>query len=182
MSKKSKISREDIDIFKKAMKGTQLLSSKKIRLSPKIIKKVAAHTPSSDDELFPSHEMDYLDTVSAEELLTFKQPGVSHKILRKLRKGQYNVDAVLDLHGMSVKIAKKEVEFFLLEALRNGLRTVLIIHGKGHHTPMPILKNKLNHWLRETTMVLAFCSAAPLHGNRGAVYVLLKRTTEEKFA
>ncbi|MEE9156926.1 MAG: Smr/MutS family protein, partial [Gammaproteobacteria bacterium] len=39
----------------------------------------------------------------------------------------------------------------------------------------PVLKNKLNNWLRQRDEVLAFCSTRPVDGGTGAVYVLLKR-------
>ena len=96
-----------------------------------------------------------------------------------MRKGQYNVEAILDLHGMTVAKANAEVDRFLQQCLHQGIRIVLIIHGKGHHSQEPILKNKLNHWLRSIDGVLAFCSAAKEHGSRGASYVLLKRKTGE---
>jgi DNA-nicking Smr family endonuclease len=39
----------------------------------------------------------------------------------------------------------------------------------------PVLKGKVNHWLQQRDEVLAFCSARPVDGGTGAVYVLLKR-------
>jgi DNA-nicking Smr family endonuclease len=38
----------------------------------------------------------------------------------------------------------------------------------------PILKNEVNEWLRQIELVLAFCSARPEDGGRGAVYALLQ--------
>jgi DNA-nicking Smr family endonuclease len=54
---------------------------------------------------------------------------------------------------------------------------VRIIHGKGHgsHQKRPVLKQYVNHWLRQRDEVLAFCSARQVDGGTGAVYVLLKR-------
>ena len=37
-----------------------------------------------------------------------------------------------------------------------------------------MLKNKLNHWLQQWDEVLAFCSARPVDGGTGAIYLLLK--------
>ena len=176
MPKKTKISQEDIDAFYEAIKGTKPLIQKKIRLKPPSPQKkpISPHS-FSDKESFYFHESENLNQVAGEEFIAYKHNSISNKILRKLRKGQYNVDAVLDLHGMSVEEAKTAIESFLQECLEAHLRVVLIIHGKGHHSQMPILKNKINHWLRELDVVLAFCSAAPSHGSRGATYVLLKR-------
>ena len=183
MPKKPKISQEDLDAFYAAVKGTTPLDRKKIRVSPtspqrKLIKRPL--TPVEDNNLHLK-ETAALAEVGGEEFIAYKQESMPHKVLRKLRKGQYNVEAMIDLHGMSVEEAKTAVESFLQQCLREAMRVVLIIHGKGrgHQSHVPILKNKLNHWLRGINVVLAFCSAASAHGSRGAIYVLLKRTTEE---
>jgi DNA-nicking Smr family endonuclease len=118
-------------------------------------------------------------SLQSEEYVCFKQTGVSNKSLRKLRKGQYNVEARLDLHGLSAHQAKLAVEEFLEQCLHKNKRVVLIIHGKGRHQQAPVLKNKLDAWLREIRAVLAFCSANASQGGRGAVYVLLKHHQEE---
>jgi DNA-nicking Smr family endonuclease len=180
MRKKSKISQEDIATFQEAMNGvTPLKNNKKVRLKTganprKLIKPVR-----SDQDDLPFSEAHDIDEVDGETFISYKQTGISNKSLRKLSKGQYNVDAILDLHGKSIEEAIKAVNSFLQQCLREGIRVVLIIHGKGRNSQMPILKNKLNLWLRELNAVLAFCSAAPTHGSRGAIYVLLKRNTEE---
>ena len=75
--------------------------------------------------------------------------------------------------------AENTLDSFLQDCMRKHCRVVLIIHGKNRRSDTPILKNKLNEWLRHIHVVLAFCSAQPLHGSRGAVYVLLKRHKEE---
>jgi DNA-nicking Smr family endonuclease len=187
MPKKSKISQEDLNAFYEAVKGIKPLVQKKIRISPipphRKPQQPIRRTPSENESLL-FKETDDLPDVRGEEFIAYKQESVPSKTLRKLRKGQYNVDAMLDLHGMSVEEAKIAVESFLQQCLREAMRVVLIIHGKGrgHQSQVPVLKNKLNHWLRGINVVLAFCSAAPSHGSRGAIYVLLKCTPEENFA
>jgi DNA-nicking Smr family endonuclease len=173
MRKKHEPNQEDIDAFLRAVKGTKMLNKDKIRLSAKpTLSYKSPKTQMDTSHLQDNHN---IPLVQGEELITYKQTSISDKILRKLRKGQYNVEAILDLHGMTIEEAKIAVESFLQHCLHAGLRVVLVIHGKGHHSPMPILKNKLNNWLRDINIVLAFCSATPSHGSRGATYVLLKR-------
>lgn len=179
MPKKTKVSKEDLATFHKAVEGTKPLKHDKIHLKPPASTRILKPKPTFDDDMLSLNETVEIDTVDSEEFIGFKQTSISNKILRKLRKGQYNVDAILDLHGMSVDKAKVAVHDFLQQCLHEKIRVVLIIHGKGRRSGMPILKNKLNHWLREINAVLAFCSAAPSHGSRGAMYVLLKRSTEE---
>ncbi len=117
-------------------------------------------------------------------ILEFKRPGIQNGVYRKLRLGHYQVDARLDLHRMVVKRAREEVFSFIREATRLGLRTLLIVHGKGQSKSQgdqtAVLKGYVNHWLQHLDLVQAFHSAQPQHGGTGAVYVLLKKSAEQK--
>ena len=175
MPKHSKINPDDLDAFYKAVAGTKpLIHNNKVQLQscPRRVTTSSVKTP---EEQFDFKESQDLLNVQGEEFIAFRQASISNKTLRKLRKGQYNVEAILDLHGLSVEEAKIAIHNFLQRCLQKKLSVVLIIHGKGRHGQMPILKNKLNHWLREINSILAFCSATPTHGSRGAIYILLKK-------
>lgn len=84
---------------------------------------------------------------------------------------------MLDLHGLRVVEARLALAGFLAHAIRHRLRVVQIIHGKGYRSEdrQPILKQKINQWLRQRDEVLAFCSAPRFDGGTGAAYVLLSR-------
>lgn len=179
MVKKKSITPEELALFHEAMKGTTPLSHNKNRIAKPKPLTVPVTKTSKLEEVFSQLIEEDLPAVRGEEVISFKQPGITDKILRKMRKGQYNVEAILDLHGMTVEEARAEVEEFLQQCLRRKLKVVLVIHGKGKHSEAPVLKNKLNNWLRTAKPVLAFCSAAATHGNRGALYILLRRHTEE---
>ncbi len=124
--------------------------------------------------------------LDAWHVLEFKRPGIQNGVYRKLRLGRYQVDARLDLHRLLVKQAKEEVFTFIAEAERLGLRTVLIVHGKGQSKAQgeqtAVLKGYVNHWLKELDAVQAFHSAQPQHGGTGAIYVLLRKNAEQKRA
>ena len=122
-------------------------------------------------DLFEPWELD-----TGEELL-FVRPGLQHRLLHKLRRGQYAVGAELDLHGMTVPVARQAVAEFLHQCRLRNIRCARIIHGKGRGSRHagPVLKGKVDHWLRQRDEVLAFCTARPVDGGTGAVYVLLKR-------
>ncbi|MCB1735323.1 MAG: Smr/MutS family protein [Gammaproteobacteria bacterium] len=117
-----------------------------------------------------------IELETGEELI-FARSGLQHSVLRKLRRGQFCVGAELDLHGMTAPIARQHVAHFLNDARHAGIRCVRIIHGKGRGSSNkgPVLKVKLNTWLRQRHDVLAYCSARPQDGGTGAAYVLLKR-------
>ena len=107
--------------------------------------------------------------------LSFLRPGVQHSKLRKMRKGLYTIRSELDLHGATSAEARRQLAAFLHECRLHGERCVRIIHGKGYNSPnhQPVLKGKLNLWLRQCDEVLAFCSAPASDGGTGATYVLL---------
>jgi DNA-nicking Smr family endonuclease len=100
--------------------------------------------------------------------------------LRRLRRGLLPVDGRLDLHGMGAREARGQLELFLRTMRSRGERCVLVIHGKGEHSPagVPVLRGEIAAWLSQGTSsehVAAFATASEADGGEGAVYVLLRR-------
>jgi DNA-nicking Smr family endonuclease len=61
-----------------------------------------------------------------------------------------------------------------------GERCVLVIHGKGEHSPgrQAVLRGEIAAWLSQGTSsqhVAAFATSGASDGGEGAVYVLLRR-------
>jgi len=112
---------------------------------------------------------------SGEELL-FRRDGLSQQHVRKLRRGHWKIQDHLDLHGLTSPEARVLTAAFLAHAVRNGLRCVRIVHGKGLGSPHrePVLKKKLAGWLAQRDEVLAYCQAPQPEGGGGAVLVLLR--------
>lgn len=111
------------------------------------------------------------------EYIEGRAKGVSKKIIKDLREGKYAIKRVLNLRGLFVDEAKAAFEEFMKEAILNGDRCVLIIHGRGLSSKgQPVLKTKVKEWLEKGPFrkyVLAFTSARPCDGGAGATYVLL---------
>lgn len=125
------------------------------------------------DEL-RSGEIDWAEVESGEEL-NFVRDGLSPRLLKKLRRGQYSVAAELDLHQMNIEAARLSILDFIAYCQQRGITCVKIIHGKGLRSKArgPVLKGLTNSMLRRRKAVLAFTSARPNDGGTGAVYVLL---------
>jgi len=123
-----------------------------------------------------SDPWDWEAAVSSGEELVFVRPGVPTAALRKLRRGGWVIRAELDLHGHTGDEARVALAAFLNRCHVEDRRCVRIIHGKGYGSreQAPVLKSRLNHWLREQPEVLAFCSSRPDQGGTGAVNVLLR--------
>ncbi len=120
------------------------------------------------------------DELEAGEELLFMRPGIQHEALRKLRRGEWIIQAELDLHGLSSDAARLAVAEFLHACRARSKRCLRIIHGKGlgSRNHEPVLKLKLKNWLAQREEVLAFCQARPTDGGGGAVLVLLKGRNE----
>ena len=103
---------------------------------------------------------------------------VKPEIAERLHRGDFALDAHLDLHGFNVEKAKKVFDNFLKEAIRTGKKAVLIVHGRGLSSPEePVLKTKVREWLTRgpwRKWILAFTSARSCDGGAGATYVLLR--------
>jgi len=125
-----------------------------------------------------------VEPLDAWYVLAFKRPGIQHGVYKKLRQGRYEIDARLDLHRLSVKQARVDVHSFIQDAMQYGLRTVLILHGKGQRKTeqekTAVLKGYVQHWLQELEEVHAFHSAQAAHCGTGAVYVLLRKSLQKK--
>ena len=125
-------------------------------------------------------DLSEFDLLETGEHLSYTQPGVQRSVLRKLKSGRYSIQSEIDLHGLTVNEARQELSDFLKAAQERRHLCIRVIHGKGRKIAdrTPRLKPAVNQWLQRNKRVLAFCSARINDGGTGAVYVLLKRTTE----
>jgi DNA-nicking Smr family endonuclease len=100
--------------------------------------------------------------------------------VRKLRRGLLPIDARLDLHGLRTDDARARLAEFLEAKRKDGERCVLVVHGKGEHSPrgVGVLRGEIAAWLSQgssSVHVAAFSTARDDDGGEGAVYVLLRR-------
>jgi DNA-nicking Smr family endonuclease len=123
-----------------------------------------------------SDEFDPEVLLETDESLSFCRPGVSQDVVKKLRRGDWIVQAQLDLHGMRRDEAREALAEFIRESGKRGLRCLRVIHGKGLGSigKEPVLKGKVRAWLVQKAEVIAFCQARPHDGGAGAVLVLLQ--------
>lgn len=104
----------------------------------------------------------------------------NYRLLKKLRRGDFSVQAQLDLHGLNQADALVALETFLNDCSRQNLNCVRIIHGKGKNSAnnKSVLKEQLPKWLslrRIARLIVAYTSAPPTDGGVGATYVLLRK-------
>jgi DNA-nicking Smr family endonuclease len=111
---------------------------------------------------------------------------------KKISSGRVGIDARIDLHGMRQDDALARLRAFLFDAHARGLKTVLVITGKGRaqddptmpyvdtldRFPRGVLRRNLPHWLAEPDLraiVVSITQASQRHGGDGAFYVELRR-------
>lgn len=101
-----------------------------------------------------------------------------------MSRGKIAPEARIDLHGMTLAVAKSALTGFILSCSASGRRLVLVItgKGKGDHGPLPsrsgALRHEVPHWLDLpplSRMVLQVVPAHVRHGGGGAYYVYLRR-------
>jgi DNA-nicking Smr family endonuclease len=107
------------------------------------------------------------------------------RMRRRLGRGQIEIDASIDLHGMRQTEARAALGRFIPAHAERGDRTVLVITGKGLKKTdrldildRGVLRAMLPVWLGEPALaplVAGWDSAAQGHGGEGAFYVRLRR-------
>jgi DNA-nicking Smr family endonuclease len=123
-----------------------------------------------------SDEFDSSTLLDTDEHLSYRRPGVGPDVTRKLRRGDWAIQAQVDLHGLRTDEARERLGQFIREAHKQGLRCVRVVHGKGLGSPgkTPVLKGRVQGWLAQKKEVLAFVQARPAEGGAGALVVLLQ--------
>jgi len=126
------------------------------------------------DELL-THAFDAA-TIEGGDEIAYLKAGQQKRLLQRLRRGQFSVRAEIDLHEMTISVAREAIRLFLDECRRSGELCVRIVHGKGLRSKAqgPVLKQLTDTVLRRRADVLAFTSARPAQGGTGAVIVLLQ--------
>ncbi|MBM4271695.1 MAG: DNA mismatch repair protein MutS [Deltaproteobacteria bacterium] len=130
------------------------------------------------------HHGDGLILSNTQEYMEGTGDNVPREFAKKLHRGDFSIQAHIDLHGFSVEEAQDAVNRFLRESVISGKRAVLIIHGRGLSSPgEPVLKNKVREWITSghwRKWVMAFTSAPSYDGGTGATYILLRNRPVSK--
>ena len=153
-----------IRIFRRETDAKILAASAKNKLVPnkQIIQK---HKNSAADKNTPS------------DLRYEEASGMDGASSKKLRTGKFDIQATLDLHGMTQQNAYLSLQHFIQTCVLNQFRTILVITGKGSKG-RGVLRNQFPEWLKTGACaqhVLAFGQALAKDGGSGAFYIRLRR-------
>ncbi len=119
----------------------------------------------------------------------FENGGIDKSTLRKFKREEFRVEAVLDLHGLTEDEAFAKVDSFIPQSYALGRRCVMIITGKGIRVhpdedifaAKGVLRKQVPQWLnmaRLRAMILIYKHPSEKMGGSGALYILLRRNKE----
>ena len=169
---KRTLTEEEQRLWQHVTQGDAPLPEPKAAVAPQAPGRIrinrAMESPRIDISRFP---------VAAAPVSVGAYAGVDRNTADRFRKGQYPIDATLDLHGMSREKAHMALSGFIHAHCAMGNRCLLVVTGKGT-APGGVLRELLPHWLDEPGLkpfVLALDVAKGHHGGSGAYYILLRR-------
>lgn len=171
---------DDIALFHEAVKGAKPLSQDThapepiSRLQKKTLqakRQTVRDVRETEDALFFfSDEYEpLLDESAVDGKVRYLRAGEDSHLLKRLRRGDYEPELFLDLHGLTRKVAKLEIASLLLAAEREHIRCVSIMTGYGTFT----LKRQIPRWLVQHPRVRALHQAPREWGGDAAILVLL---------
>ena len=178
---------EGVDLFLQAVEGVTPIGpslKKTVREGAPLVQKTvpikSAGLPVIEENAFLEEigrlklDTKFTDSVQDDGEL---QPLAGNR-LRQVKRGIVSVNHQLDLHGLTREEALAALPGFLRSAQNRDQKAVLIITGKGNHSPEePVLHQAVASWLREAgrTTVLEFAPAPREMGGSGAFVVFLRQ-------
>ncbi len=106
------------------------------------------------------------------------------QLVKRLRRGDFAIQAYCELHGLRADEALQVLDGFLSDSLMNNYRAVAFIHGRGRSSPgKPVLKELVKNYLnrgRFRRYILAYSSAPSWDGGPGVTYCLLRKRPVKK--
>jgi DNA-nicking Smr family endonuclease len=190
MKSRRQLSREEHELWGHVTKGVK-------RLKPLPRKAIVSNTTVERpvEQSAPAHKPAKMKAASVHPAPAHKPPAkpapkplvpLEPKTKRRLGRGQVDVAARIDLHGMRQHQAHDALLGFVANAYANDARVVLVITGKGKtasgststEREVGVLRRLAPHWLGEPSlrhMVLGYEPATLRHGGEGAFYVRIRK-------
>lgn len=169
----------ELELWRQSTEGVQPLNTRARVQAPPPRIDISRRQKDEHEEVLQASMSAYFEPedFNTGDEVQFRRDGVSAATLRKLRRGQFAVEATADLHGLTRQQGHQATLEFLAKARRQGWRCIKIIHGKGLRSAQgqPVLKRRVEITLQHHDQVLAYCSAPTWAGGHGAVLILLRK-------
>jgi len=182
---KKGLSADDIDLWRDMTRDVTLMEGREYFKADETLETFGSSKDSLNAQTPPTYTPAKQDTPKPSK--AYKGRDVDGNTLRKLQRGEIDIDGKIDLHGMNQGQARQALISYILGAYHAGKRCILVVTGKGNtgrtsedwmtRTP-GVLKQKTPVWLFESELsgiVLKTVPARQRHGGDGALYVYLRR-------
>ncbi|TDF39809.1 endonuclease SmrB [Alteromonadaceae bacterium M269] len=172
---------DEVNLFKQALDGVQPMEQDKIppqslssKKNPEILEKKKQQLRNENrlakQAAASFHFSDGFEAHFDESgPLKYVKPGTDHHEAKRLRRGDYPPELILDLHGYKKLEAKQEVAALIYTAQKKHYHCICIVHGIG----TKILKQNVPSWLVQHPAILAFHQAPLEWGGKGALLALV---------
>ncbi len=156
-------------------------------VSNQVVSREKTYKPVIKEKVFYATKQEF--STYSKFLDDYENGGIDKSTLRKFKREEFRVEAVLDLHGLTEDEAFAKVDSFIPQNYALGRRCVMIITGKGIRvhpdddifTTKGVLRKQVPQWLnmaRLRAMILIYKHPSEKMGGAGALYILLRRNKE----
>lgn len=121
---------------------------------------------------------DFVEVVGSHDPLEYRRDGIQLGVVERLRHGGYPPEAHLHLQRRPLTECRRELFGFIRDAHAHGLRSLMIVHGRGREddSPANVLRSYLAKWLAQFEEVQAYASAPASQGGLGVTLIMLKKS------
>jgi DNA-nicking Smr family endonuclease len=180
MRKPSKASHDDIDLFKSEFNDVAPIKQDKIPPQPFSSKKKYSNKEKKRQDALEMKQASasfyFSDGFQAhfdsDGPIKYVKEGVDSHEVKRLRRGEYPPELILDLHGLKKEDAKLEIAALIVAAQKQHVHCICIVHGIGTY----ILKQSVPSWLVQHPAILGFHQAPLEWGGNGALLALVEQT------
>ncbi len=190
------LSEEDVALWRYVTRGvTEAKGKTRVAAPPTQAREISPDLPSTDKHTPPprreSQGKPQLPSVSPRMPEPVRAVPLERRKARRIARGGQEIEARLDLHGLFQDEACRALGHFIHRCSVGGLRTVLVITGKGappgadepasgafERRERGVLRRMVPVWLDGPDLrplVISYAAAHVRHGGNGALYVTLRR-------
>ena len=171
-TKNRKIKKEELALWKKVTENDEVIG--------KYITSVEENTIPQKKPLISSKNKNNLAIKEIKNNFSKQDFQINKRMKLKLERGLIRPENKLDLHGKTLKEAKKSLIQFINSSIDNNIRCILVITGKKKtlNGAMGLIRENLPLWLKEDELfnyILFHCYAIKKDGDDGARYILLRK-------
>lgn len=171
MKNKSPFSSEDKTLFRESIKGIKRIKQDTVvhavqNKAQKVVEK-KIQQEQNDASFYFSDQ--YQPLLNSEGPVRYHRSDVDAFEVKKLRRGDYEPELFLDLHGLTQEQAKQEIGALIAACRREHVNCACVMHGHGKH----VLKKQTPLWLAQHPDVMAFHQAPKEFGGDAALLILI---------